>query len=88
MQQGLLFAPVTEGTQRVPDGITMFVSVRVHKGKLAISSPLMAHTAPIYADAAGAVAQLLMSGEVHVNADQAVLAALIELWRGGGPDGE
>ena len=84
MQQGLLFAPVAEGV----NGITMFVSVRVHNGKLAISSPMMAHTAPIYADAAGAVAQLRVSGEVHVNAEQAVLAGLIELWSGGGPDGE
>ena len=83
MQQGLLFAPVADGVNR----ITTFVSVRVHRGKLAISSPLMAHTAPIYADAAGAVAQLRVSGEVHVNADGAVLAALVDLWKGG-PDGE
>ena len=84
MQQGLLFAPVADGV----NGITMFVSVRVHNGKLAISSPLMAHSAPIYADAAGAVAQLRVSGEVHVDADGAVLAALVDLWRGGGLDGE
>jgi len=82
MQQGLLFAPVADGV----NGITMFVSVRVHRGKLAISSPLMAHTAPIYADAAGAVAQLRVSGEVHVNADGAVLAALVDLWCGGQDD--
>ena len=41
----------------------------------------------IYADAAGAVAQLRVSGEVHVNADGAVLAVLVDLWNGD-PDGE
>ncbi len=85
MQQGLLFVPVVtegvNGTQGVP---AMFVSVRVHNGKLAISSPLLAHTAPsvrlsahaeVYADAAGAVAQLRVSGEVHVDADAEVTSA-------------
>jgi len=80
MKQGLLFAPVTEGV----NGITMFVSVRVHNGKLAISSSMPAHTAPsvrlsahaeVYADAAGAVAQLRVSGEVHVDADAEVTSA-------------
>jgi len=74
--------PVVEGvngTQGVP---AMFVSVRVHKGKLAISAPrpegTRAHTAPIYADRVpsgrGAVAQLVATGEV--------LAEMIELWSG------
>ena len=53
MQQGLLFAPVVAELSEGVNRITTFVSVRVHGGKLAISSPLLAHTAPIYADAAG-----------------------------------
>ena len=87
MQQGLLFASVVAELSEGVNRITTFVSVRVHGGKLAISSPLLAHMAPIYADAAGAVAQLRVSGEVHVDADGAVLAALIDLWKGG-LDGE
>ena len=84
MEQGLLFAPVVAELSEGVNRITTFVSVRVHGGKLAISSPLLAHTGSplgaIYADAAGAVAQLRVSGEVHVDADGAVLAALVDLW--------